>query len=117
MAGAPESQRDAWGRPSPSPLPKLPRVAAMSRTEAWVWVVLRGFVFVPGILLALVLFVSLGFGGFNIVVVYAQLAMIPAAVVCWIQASAGRGGDRWTLGYVAVWVAELTLIWLGSLVL
>lgn len=29
--------------------------------------------------------------------------LAPAALVCWVVASVGPGGDRWTLGYVVAW--------------
>ena len=105
---------DAWGRPPADPLPRLSRVAAMSRTEFWVWVVLRGLVFVPGFLFALYFTLGLGYGGIHVGLLLAQLSLAPAAVVCWVLASVGKGGDRWTAGYVAVWVVEILTLYIGA---
>ena len=114
MARQPFSDPDAWGRPRPPLQPALSRVAAMSPTEAWVWIVLRGFVFVPGALLALYFAFGLALAGLLPALVLAQLALVPASVVCWVKASAGKGGDWWTLGYVAFWLLEIGLLSLGA---
>ena len=50
----------------------------------------------------------------NLPFVLAQLLLAPAAVVCWVQASVGSGGDRWTAGYVALWVLEIVVLRIGA---
>ena len=109
-----ERRADSWGRTPPALSPKLPRTASMSRLEAWVWVFLRGFVFVPGALMGLALAFGLGYGGYNAVIVYAHLLWVPVAIVCWVQASCGKAGDRWTAGFVALWALELGGMRVGS---
>lgn len=99
---------DAWGRP---PAPHLPpsgqRGTLLDRA---VLAILRGFLFVPGALFALVISTNLAYFGKNMVWLLLQLAMVPASVVCWVQASRGKAGFRWTIGYLVAWVVLLTVV-------
>ena len=73
------------------------------RSSPVVPTILRGFLFAPAALLALVTAANVGYFGGNLVLVILMVALIPAALVCWVLASEGDAGDRWTVGYVVAW--------------
>ena len=93
------SDRDNWGRQRPVPVSGATGGQPARRGVGWA--LLRALVFVPGALLALGLTFVLGHSGLHPIVFFANLCLVSAAVVCWIQAYGGKGGDRWTLGYLA----------------
>ncbi len=106
---------DGWGRPLAAPQPPVAaRRDRMTTSERWVWVALRGLVFVPGALFAMVLAANLGYFGQPLPFVLGQLSLAPAALVCWILASGTTGGDRWTAGYLAVWTLEIGVLLVGT---
>ncbi len=99
---------DAWGRP---PAPHLPLSGQRGMLlDRAVLAILRGFLFIPGALFALVLSGNLAYFGENMVWLLLQLAMVPASVVGWVQASRGKAGDRWTIGYLFAWGVLLTVV-------
>ncbi len=102
MSGA-----DNWGRVRSDPVSADGGRAARRGTF---WAVLRGIVFVPGALVALALTYVLGHSGLPAVFIFVNLCLVPFAVVCWIQASAGKGGDRWTFGYLVALALDYTLV-------
>jgi hypothetical protein len=88
----------------------------MSSAEWWVIAVLRGVLFVGGVLFSLWLSIGLAWSGsVPAVVVYGVLAMAPAALVCWVL-TATRAGDRWTFAYVSVWAAGILVATVRHLV-
>ncbi len=95
-----EDRADGWGRVRPEPVSAHPAGHRVRQGAGWTLV--RALVFVPGALFALALTYVFAHSGLHPVVVFANLCLVPAAVTCWIQASRGKGGDRWTLGYLAV---------------
>ena len=107
-----ERRAGSWGR-TPSLLsPKLPRAASMSGWKTSVWVVLRGFVFVPGALMGLALAFVLAHG-FNAVLVYAHLLWVPRRSSAGSRPPAARAA---TAGRRASWPSgpELGLMRIGS---
>ena len=93
------SDSDGWGRPRP----QVP-ISGGERPQPRrgpLWATARGIVFVPGVVLTLILTFVLAHTGLHELLVYANLLLIPAAIACWVRASTAKGGDAWTLGYVA----------------
>lgn len=80
------------------------------RSSPVVPTILRGVLFVPAALLALVTAANVGYFGANIVLVLLMAALIPAALVCWVAASGGKAGDRWTVGYVVAWLVVMLVL-------
>lgn len=80
------------------------------RSHAVVWAILRGLLFVPAGALALGGAVNAGYFGVNLLLVVLMLGLVPAAVVCWVQASGGKAGDWWTAGFVAAWIVIMLLL-------
>jgi len=72
--------------------------------------ILRGFLFVPAALLALVTAANVGYFGGNLVLVLLMVGLVPAAVVSWVLASGGRAADRWTVGYAVAWGGVMLIL-------
>lgn len=72
------------------------------------WAVVRGVVFLPGIVLTLSLTYVLAHTGLHEVLVYMNLLLVPVAIVCYIKASIA--GDRWTVGYLVALVVDYLVV-------
>ena len=74
----------------------------------------RGAVYVPGILLGLTYAATLGLASAagQFMGVFGGLGLAIAAPLCWIAATRTRARDYVTLGYVAAWAAFLGLAYL-----
>ncbi len=72
--------------------------------------ILRGVLFVPAALLALLTAANVGYFGGNLVLVLLMVGLVPAAIVSWVLASGSKAGDRWTLGYVVAWFVVMLVL-------
>lgn len=76
---------------------------------------MRALVFVLGICYALAITFFLGYAGsVDVFWCWAQLSLVPLAVVAWVLASCTKWGDLWTAGYISMWAVEGLVVWIGS---
>lgn len=109
----PDRPPDAWGRKAPLLPPTSP--APLSRDEPWLRHVARGCIFLTGAFFALILSAALAYSGsVPAALVLAVLGLAPASIVCWALA-ATKAGDKWTAGYLSVWVAGIVIATLRDL--
>lgn len=68
-------------------------------------IILRGLLFVPATLFASAEALAIGYFGANLWLILFLVALVPAALLCWMLASVTEAGDLWTAGYALGWVA------------
>lgn len=102
------TEPDPWGR-SPAAFPTSDTERGTQRRGP-VWAVLRGFIFLPGMVISVILTYILAFTGLHFTIVLANLLFVPLAIICWIQSSVGERRDLWTAVYVGAMAFDYFLV-------
>lgn len=80
------------------------RTSPCRRPSPAVGIILRGLLFVPAALYALAEALAIGYFGANPWLLLLLVALVPAALLCWMLASVTEAGDLWSAGYALGWV-------------